>query len=512
MTTTNNNITDNDLGVKVLRAAAPVALFQGYNSVSGDGCSMAVDGESKDTGAKTDIICSICSNSFELAQSLGIDQSFSLGIKSIISVDEKVKLVNSLKISSYSTSIVVRVRHVKNTTTAISAKLNKDITAPIADKEKKDFVRTYGDSFLDSLTYGGEYCAIYVFYNESREEQLELEASITASGIFRGVSVNTAFQMNLNTLIKNCKTRSVFHQLVSGISSPRLPVPDGIVNYALAFPSINLDAPVIISFTTRGYETIGGFGEFQPIKKNRAYFVGDAFNKGLLINLVIIEELLNQISSITSIYSRFGGFSDNGLISFEAALRQGKKEIIHHANTFDENPLSSFSTPILPALDKAPALNYRFNTSQSWGGNGGHATALNTTVWGKLRPQLVAIQLRSGSRIDQLLLTYKDKLGRETKEVYGGDNGKPGGNLGQPLFFQEGERINNISGRSGSRLDNIDIMTNFNNHVTGGGKGGGPFNMTIPQGEYVIGFNIRSGNEVDQIQVITVSFLPAKRI
>src|SRR5947209_15308177 len=70
-----------------LAGERPVALFQGYDSVTDNGKQSAVTGASKATGAESTSYFSICKTASELAKSLQIDASLSASYAGLGSVD-----------------------------------------------------------------------------------------------------------------------------------------------------------------------------------------------------------------------------------------------------------------------------------------------------------------------------------------------------------------------------------------------------------------------------------------
>ena len=77
-----------------------------------------------------------------------------------------------------------------------------------------------------------------------------------------------------------------------------------------------------------------------------------------------------------------------------------------------------------------------------------------------------------------------------------------GGGLGNKVTLMVGQFVNQISGRSGERVDHLTLTTTNGDKVDGGGNGGGPFDETIPTGSFLLGFAGRSGSELDQIQFV----------
>ena len=67
-----------------------------------------------------------------------------------------------------------------------------------------------------------------------------------------------------------------------------------------------------------------------------------------------------------------------------------------------------------------------------------------------------------------------------------------------------------IAGRSGKRVDHLTFKTSNGDVLDGGGGGGDPFNENVPNGSFLLGFAGRCGSELDQIQFVYGTFLPAR--
>ena len=158
-------------------AAPPVAVFQGYDSVSGAGRSTAVSGKTETVGGSSGVKYQVCLDISQLAQTLNISQSLSVGYGPF-GVEQKMEFVRSLKMTTYCISIVVSARHVLGKDTMTDVEMKAGIKPPVTTEEIKDFVRGYGDSFISARTRGGEYYAVYTFYSETKEEQQMLIDSL----------------------------------------------------------------------------------------------------------------------------------------------------------------------------------------------------------------------------------------------------------------------------------------------------------------------------------------------
>lgn len=294
------------------KAAPPTVLFQGVNSVLGQGLSTAVEGELANEGGLSEIRCNVSLDIQELADSLSIDQSLSVGFGPMGSIDQKLSFVRSLKVTT--TSVVLSVYSRK----ALGSQRRTDVrfkSGIMISQDVDAFVRAYGDAYVSSLTRGGEYIGVYVFYSQTREEQKSLASSLNASGIFSSVTVGAGLQAKIDSFLKTTKINYTFRQWGSGLSSFAWPEPSGFIDYALKFPSFTLDSPRVIGFSTAGYETVPGCGSsFDKVVLNRTYLGGDEVVGGLAEKLITMTQISDQIRWLEGIYSQYDYRADTVLL------------------------------------------------------------------------------------------------------------------------------------------------------------------------------------------------------
>lgn len=491
------------------KATPPTVLFQGVNSVLGQGLSTAVEGECASEGGLSEIRCNVSLDIQELANALAIDQSLSVGFGPMGSIDQKLSFVRSLKVTT--TSVVLSVYSRK----ALGSQRRTDVRfkSGLAISEDVDaFVRAYGDSYVASLTRGGEYIGVYVFYSQTREEQQSLTTSLKASGVFSSVTVGAELQTKIDSFLKSTKVNYSFQQWGSGLSSFAWPEPAGFIDYALKFPSFNLDSPRIIGFSTAGYETVPGCGSsFDKVALNRTYLGGDEVVGGLAEKLVTMTQISDQIRWLEGIYGQYGYRADTvlsenkALVAAEIAAVQAQMSAYLSKATSDFPPLTLQSlargTPVLgvPVVSEPPV----------WGGpGGGPFNDVDLTTYIQRKTRITAIGLRGGDHVDRLSVTYSDSTGRQDTLSHGGNGGADQGTL----QLLEGEGLSQIAGRSGARLDRVVFATSGGRSIAAGSaSGGSPFGpWLVPDGAFVMGFKGRCGAEIDALQVIYASLTPAR--
>jgi hypothetical protein len=486
----------------------PASLFQGYDSVNGSGISTAVEGTYVTTGGSSRVVYNVTEDVESLYQALDISQSVSVGFGPFGSVNEKSQFVQQLNLTTYSLNIVVHASHIKGVDTATAFKLHSDIAPPSGNEQLNKFFRSYGDSFLSSLTTGAEYYAVYTFYAQSKEERDTVSAQLSANGIFDFGTVGADFQSKIDRVTKSTQTRISFSQNVAGIANPRLPSPNELVQYALNFPSVPIDAPTILSFGYTGYEHVPGVNGFDPIVKNRVYFQGTNNTPGLAQNLAQISQLDNQIDWLKQIYAFYQNFSDSKLNEAKGEAEKDINAINAQLETYVNDPTASFQRPPLHSLSLgSPVLQYQVSQPSAHGGDGGDPfNDVDVNSYLQKQTRIASVQLRSGKYVDALVVTYQTKDGGPWTVQHGGG----GGNLSQNLSLLPGQFVTKLAGRSGGYVDQFVVTLSDGRSVGGGGGGGDPFNWAASGGGIVLGFYGRSGRYLDQVGVVVGTLQAAK--
>ncbi|MDN0084081.1 jacalin-like lectin [Crenobacter sp. SG2305] len=497
------------LATNTVAPPPPASLFQGSDSVNGYGISTAVEGTYASHGGSSSVFYQVALDVETLYQALDISQSVSVGFGPLGSVSEKSEFVQQLSLTSYSLNIVVHARHVKGTDTATAFKLKDGINPPQDDAALRNFFRSYGDSFVSSITTGAEYYAVYTFYAQSREEQDSVSAELKANGIFDFGSVGADLQTKLNRVTEKTQVRISFNQNVAGIANPKLPTPEQLVQYALDFPSIPIDAPAILSFGLTGYEHVPDVGSFEPIAGNRTFLIGNQSDGGLAQDLVKETQLINQIGWLKSIYAFYQGFNDSKLNEVASQAQTDQQALNEQFTRYVNDPTAKLSRPSTPSLQQgSPKLQYQIAQSPAQGGDGGDPfddVDINTYL--QRQDYVSSIQLRSGGYVDAISVTYRSNSSGDSWNDY---HGGGGGGQSQTLTLQPGQFITQVSGRSGRYVDQLRITISDGRSVGGGGGGGSAFDWTVPSGSVVLGFYGRSGKYLDQIGVTYATLKPAQ--
>lgn len=487
------------------------AVYAGYDSVNDNGrVTRAVEGTPPVVhGGSGSSRISVCLSIEQVYQELGIGWSLGAGIPGVGSASRKSEFVHSLKITTYSLTIVVYSKHVEKTETAAEAHLMSTVQPPRDDQALREFFSAYGDSFITSLTTGSEYYGTYVLYAQTEVEQRGFENELKAKGIYSGVTLSASLQTALNEAMRSFSVTIRFDQEVAGIANPSLPAATEMISYALNFPSIPVSAPVILGYEYDGYEHLPELGtSFSPIAENRRYFIGDKAIPGLNSKEAEVQALDDQLLWLQETYSFYGGYTDAKVNEVKVISGQDLAAIHSQKSEYSRDPIQSFTEPPLPSLTKGtPALSFSWAATAQAGSTGGNPydDVPSPSDHISKRTRISHIKMRMGDRIDKLTTTYQDQNG-DTVKAHGGS----GGREDRSLTVGAGQFVTRCTGKYNKKMDSMTFTITGGASVSAGGSSGDKtFDMAPPAGSFVLGFRGRSGSEYDAIQLVYANFNPA---
>ncbi|MGF6482000.1 jacalin-like lectin [Paraburkholderia sp. JPY419] len=503
-------------------ASTPAALFQGYDSIVGDTRFTAVSGTHADSGASSIVEYHMYTDADSLRRNLGISQSASASFGPFGGGDEKASFYDSLQTTKYSVSIVIHATHILSTETATNATFESGITPDSFLNFKphiqqlKSFFSSYGDSYVSAITRGGEYIAVYTFHTETSNEQKQLAASISGHATFGVITGSADIQAMLNSAAQSVHSDVTFLQKIFGINNPTYPTPDKAIDFALSFPSKQLDGPTVLSYETSGYEHVPHAGDLSEIVANRKYFVGDIGTPGVSGKLSQLQQLQTQIHRILGTYQFYGAPSDSKLSTADAQVGADINALNSQIRQFESSPTDSFNSPKLPSLDLgSPGLSFKTTDGQACGGPGGapfEDVPVDTAIYRRTR--LAAVQVNAGNWIDHVALTYETDGVAGAPQVHGGNTGS----TLNPLRILPGQFLSRVdlhcvpSGQE-AFVKQINFVIGADGRSTGGGGlaeiHGSPMTWTPPPGSVILGFKGRSGVYLDQLQPVFITFGPA---
>ncbi|KAM6576055.1 hypothetical protein CsatB_027892 [Cannabis sativa] len=484
----------------------PVKLFQGYSSATGSGQSTAVGGESRTDGVQCHVTYTICDGEKSVMNLIDVNQSANFDILSLASGHEKFNFVKSLNIKDKDLLIVVHARKVEGKEVQTMARLASDhISVPITNN-MKDFFLYYGDSYVSSITRGGEYIGVYSFHSETKNESMKLELELKANGVFKFGSLDADFKGKLEKTLDNVESQVSFKQMMLGLDDVPLPKREDMVEFARTFPSQKLNAPKVLAFETMGYEHVVG-SEFLCIALNRDMLVGVA------AKLDKVSKLIQRINEIQSIYDFYGGYEDSQLRN---VLLQAKQDLVSLKTNFldfQQDPITPLTIPEPPSLSNGmPHIKYRTYYSEEYGRRYDDNSVpfnLFTTVdeYIKNKTRITGIQMRTiNSEIHCITVDFESSTGRRT-EKYGNDVG----GLSKKLVLEDGDFIKKIYARSAdNNLDRLGIFLDENRSIMAGGDNETEHTFNVPDGSFILGFTGFSSGTITEIQIIYAGFQPAK--
>jgi hypothetical protein len=460
----------------------------------------------------------VCVNSTEVAQTLRIDSSASAdgfygGVKA------KMDLMQEMEISTYSTTVVVYANTQNGPQTIRNAVLKPDVTLPdwstATSEVLNEFVRVYGDSFVSSVTEGGEFYALYTFKSASKESQQSLKADLEAkvqSGLSSG---SFEFQTEMDEVASAHSVEYKADMKLSGFKNLGLPSPNDLVSFAQNFTMLVPDSPVVTSIESTPYEQVPGFGSFANIPQNRLKLIGGWNDKGLIRTFLDLTSLSNSIQSLKNLYRFYGPdqvYVDQTLDS--------KEQAVHHDLDLLRNTLEQFANtpsapieidPMTSLSDGSPVLSIDVHLSNNCGGQGGsRSEMLSDMGYTDLTSALLQhhrikqVGFRTGQIVDYLEVTYLNDRFHKTIGYGGG-----GGGSGTTLTLEESQYICQVDANSGTVLDRLILWVGAAQYGGGGGGGSRTSLSFGASSSYLAGFNIQHSTLVDSIQFIGFSFKPA---
>lgn len=508
MAGTNSEMTDGP-------APIPVKLFRGYDTVArGILTASAVTGGSENEGVSSGVRVQVCESLSELAEALDIDASLSVSYLKAVDVTAKMEFARKLNVTARSVTIVVYARHGIGTWDAKDVTLKDGVKAPTDDKSAATFVKTYGDSFIRSVTLGGEYFAVYIFNTETRDQQQKLATSLKGEGIGGGVTVKAEAQVKLNNFLKTTKTNWTLHQDMTGIVNPDFPDQDKLIPFALGFSNLPLTGPVVTNIKVTGYEDVAGFDDsFDKVVDNRDYFLDP--RSGLLQKHGRLTTVGNQAAWLKRIYQRYDYRGDAALDAFAAKVETDLSAIDKQIREWKSNSARGFAAPDLPSLkDGEPVLSFQEPSPEVWGGAAPGPWQVDSVGdMVRNRTRVKSIQVATGrfnnsDLLGRLIVEY-DSDKRSWIETHGEGEVKM---LQPKLDLEEGQFPVRFEVRHGTLVDWLKIHLSDGRSTEAGGSGGGKVDWSIPKDHFFVGFGGRSGSVIDQLQIRYARLNPAKMV
>lgn len=493
-------------------SAQPVtALGDGYNSFRQSVMPSQIHvGNMNPVAAQISTNVYVCVTTEQILSALeisaGIGASTSWG-----SFQVRMNWVHSVQTTTSSITILV-----------VASKINGGnslATAMGPDPAPTDALDLYtrgGDSYVSSISTGGQYMAAYNFaaYNESTYDSVVAQAD-TEFSVWGG-SFDADFEAKIDDIRQKTNVTYSFKQLGVGFSSA-LPTQDTFVKWVTDFGNLAMDSPTVLEFSTQSYSTLKdcpkGFG---TIDDYRQQWDGDNDidpKAGLSSVVVQVQSNIQIIEGTKQLYGFYGCLSvDHRLTTADAGLHTILSYILDWRKTVSKAP----TTPGVPLPVYQPT-DLEYPVAQ-WGLDISPPGPWVYTSWSDipldLIPKLVrpaSITVKSGDSVDNINTRYFIQLGDQ--HDYSVGHGGGGGDKTESMDLGPGDTF--LSGFSGwwwgdDYVKSIKVATvsNPGGKIMGRGETGIWRGYTREANTCCVGFAGVSDDYLRSLAVQYVKFLP----
>ncbi|MCJ2186965.1 jacalin-like lectin [Novosphingobium beihaiensis] len=478
----------------------------GFDSVLGQlRSNTAIEFETIAGGSAVQLKAVTCSSMEEMGTALEINQSLSAGFAKFGKVDQKLEFATQQKVTTQSVQVVV---YAKNVTRTVSVK-DVSLKRGVQDEGLAEFFRIYGDSYISYAEYGGEFYAVYTFFTQTREEQTRIAAEVNTI-VNRGVvDVSASIQTEFNSFLKSTETSWEVQYDLRGMGKTPLPDKAEIFDFALTIPNIPVadEDRVVLGTESSGYDDAAGLTlDLTQVKDNRAYFLGDYATGGLAADVIALQARRNGADWLEQIYGTYAIELPAELQNYIASIETGTTKAMEQYDAYSRNPLQAFTRPDLPVLEQTPPVLFVLQPNPfppQWGGGGGGYWGYGNIEDAVInRRRLDYIYVRGGSNIDRIALKYKSFLGGEP-DAASETHGAKDGNIHREMTIQPGDAVKTVKVTHSDWLHYLEIVTKETNGITVGSPGSRTVrSLTVPEGAAFLGFQGRSGDRIDRLQVI----------
>lgn len=371
------------------------------------------------------------------------------------------------------------------------------------------------------MVRGAEYMAAYVFFAQSKTEQMKISGDLSAA---KGKG-EAELQASVSTIATQYEVRLLFVQQLLGVESNYLPNQQNAIDFALNdFQQLAFDeeSSAVISYVVSGYETgvVGmpaGFGS-SGVVENRKLFSGTSSSEGLTDQYARLCTIYNGISYLTTAYDRDANVAASRTGIYDVYGYAGDTKIPERARTvvsemarleglFDDmssHPTQTFDVAAVQGLEwGSPGLNARVNWSSMNGGDGtdfGEVTGLGAVnnKW-----LLSGFQLRGSDILYQIRYSFT------TSGWY--EHGGTDGNLSHEWALSN-QRVYEIVGKYGKYVYALEVLTLYPDGTKGiyqwpyNPTGDGVLTWTLPASSAFLGFYGQSGHKLDALGFVYVTF------
>ncbi|CAN9443643.1 unnamed protein product [Alternaria alternata] len=376
-------------------ARAVTAVGQGFSSFRNEGRDTAITGkvDTKQRGGGIDANIQVCTSMTDVCSALSIDASVEANC-SFGSFDDRLQYTRSFAKSTTSVLIMVVANRTLGTDEITGAKFSEDHKWIL--NSANDLYSVGGDSFVATTTLGGQYIAFYQFDAETIQECDQLA------------------------------------------NSAKLPDANNIGQFALDFGTAELDAPVILKFTTQSYNTVEGRPKMTNVDKLRSIFANRmAPAKGLGTIRVAAQHALDSIALVRAIYDVYGCRAADNTLDARQTTYKGYIDAIDNWQASAEEDVEHAHPPVpmiwsskdsqrpLEATDiQMPAASHAIMIGPGAGGDWGGDPFDNVSSNAILRQMRVTgIEVWSGDDINSIRTRVQYETDGSTEMLTAGHPG-----------------------------------------------------------------------------------------
>jgi hypothetical protein len=490
----------------------PPKLFQGVDTVRGEARNTIVKGVYSVSESGTSQLLKVSVDYQSFAESTEINQSASVGV-GLFGASEKINFTKEVERSSWSINMTIRSSYIIGTAESTDAVI--DLSGMNFDdpKTRREFCSRYGDSYVSSVTQGSQYLGVFTFHLNSESEHNSMMTSLEAHGMLSLFSFDAGLQTKMNRFFSDTKAQVTLSQRTFGAGGVALPAFSDMIEFARKLPELPVKEPATLRSSTTGYETLLPAGSFDAVAKNRNYFVGSSFTKGVYADRTAIKDQINQIDSIHAVHDTYG-FDEPGLKTAKQTANDDLALLDAQIEQYKTEPEAVFKKPALPSVQKGrPSVAYESDYSGAWGGTGGGpfddiAEIGDVGDFISRRQHIRSLRLHSGDYVRALVIKYKGSSEQADVEKV---HGQQEGTRGHEMFLENGDRIGKLTGCSGAYVDQLTVtLAPSGKSINAGVRRDylGKIDWSPKEGFVVIGFRGYSGANLDQVEAVCVRFLP----
>jgi hypothetical protein len=315
-------------------------------------------------------------------------------------------------------------------------------------------------------------------------------------------------------------------QAIFGQSHGELPDSNNVGQFALHFGKAELDAPIILNFTTQSYNTVEGHPKMTNVDKLRSIFANRIHPaKGLGTIRVVAQYALDSIAIVRAIYDVYGCRAADNTLDARQTTYKGYIDAIDNWQASAEEDVEHAHPPVpmiwsskdsqrpLEATDiQMPAASHAIMIGPGAGGDWGGDPFDNVSSNAILRQMRVTgMEVWSGDDINSIRTRVQYETDGSTEMLTAGH---PGDSMDNGMWDLSNisQVIQEVSVHYATNdwlCKEITIVTNQGKYQTHAGQGDQWATWTAQPGtDCFLGFAGRFGDLANRLMVKFVRFAP----